>query len=76
MPSTGAPTLPHWPAAMRKELAAAYLDISPRAFATLVSSRAIVGRKVSDRSVRYLRAELDVYLESLPRGQGPRPDTH
>ncbi len=66
--------LPHWPAAMRKELAAQYLDISPRAFGAIVASKRIIGRKISERSVRYLRDELDAYLESLPQGKGTQPD--
>lgn len=71
--STANVRLPDWPTAMSGELAAAYLDVSPRAFRTLVAGGEITGRKIGPKSVRYLRNELDEYVRRLPKGKGVGP---
>jgi hypothetical protein len=55
--------LPNWPAAMRKERAAAYLDLSIAAFEREVLTGRLPPPTVLDGKERWLRASLDRALE-------------
>lgn len=57
-------TLPGWPMAMRREKAAAYLDLSPSAFDTLAASPGFPKAMPIHGSVKaWHRADLDAFLE-------------
>lgn len=51
-------------AALSKEQAAAYLNVSPRTFEALVSSNKIPVVRISPRVRRFLREHLDTFLRS------------
>lgn len=58
--------LPHWPAAMRKERAAAYLDLSIAAFEREVFAGRLPQPTMLDGKERWLKVSLDKAIE----GQG------
>lgn len=76
MPDPGPRPLPYWPAAMREERAAAYLDVSPGWFRQNVAP--VVGAiRVTDRVVLYRRQDLDRWLDAragaVPASEEPNP---
>ena len=58
-----------WPALMTREVAALYLDCSPRTVDDLQAQSKITPAR-SDFGKRFARSELDRYIESLPEWAG------
>jgi predicted DNA-binding transcriptional regulator AlpA len=59
------PTLPAWPAALRAELAAAYLDISTATLARMHAGALLPSPlKFSPGCVAWVREELDAWLSA------------
>lgn len=53
--------LPSWPAAMRADRAAAYLDVSPTHFRTVIAPE-IAPVPLGGRVVAWLKSDLDAWL--------------
>ena len=58
-------SLPYWPALMTRDVAAAYLDASPRKLDELQAQGHITPVR-SHAGKRFPRKELDRYIDSLP----------
>lgn len=71
--ATHAVTAPHWPELMRREMAAAYLDMGPSTFDRLTAAGKIKGKRLTGRLIRYRKADLDRFIEKLPYGRGDLP---
>lgn len=65
--------LPDWPRLMRRDLAAAYVDMSAAEFDRAVASATLPGPHLIGDKERWSRAELDGHLERLT-GEGSAPD--
>ena len=62
-------TLPDWPASMRRDLAAAYLDVTPGTFDKIVAEgRLPKGLALTAGSRIWLRTDLDALLAKLRGG--------
>jgi len=66
------PALPDWPAAMREERAAAYLDVSETYFRTRIAPE-LPPVRPSARVILYRRRDLDAWLD---RQAGIKPASH
>ncbi len=60
--------LPHWPAAMRKERAASYLDLSIAAFEREVLTGSLPPPTLLDGKERWLKVSLDRAIEGQGKG--------
>lgn len=60
-------TLPDWPRLMKIKLAAAYLDMSESKFRQLVEEGRLPAGYQDDASVKWDRADLDIYADNLSR---------
>lgn len=64
--------MPHWPAALRLDQAAAYSGLCPETFKEVCPVRPIQFTQ-STRGHRYLRASLDAWLASLDPNASKSP---
>lgn len=60
--------LPDWPQAMRRKLAAQYVDLSEAGFEREINAGRLPGPIVMDKKERWLRPALDKALEHISNG--------
>lgn len=60
--------LPDWPQAMRRKLAAQYVDLSEAAFEREINAGRLPAPVIMDKKERWLRPSLDKALEHLSNG--------
>ena len=70
MPRPAAPLLPYWPRVLRRELAAAYLGMSPSLFVREVEAGALPRPVALAGSVKgWVRDDLDAWIEDRRAAQ-------